>query len=224
MRVFAQYDRAFEEEVRTSWSWAPGPCGAVAAYELAAAGRDVILVEEGPPFTVRDFELRREPLDDPDDARGRAAYDARHDDADHAGDRPGRRLARELGDLRATAGLGLRSLGDALRPRTHESRANLDPHYDAVGEVPGHRAHAGRRAGPAQPACSARPATRSASTSEPIARNVRGCRGSGECFTGCRSRAKQSVDVSYVPAALRAGARVFTSLQVQQVRSQTDAA
>ena len=54
-------------------------------------------------------------------------------------------------------------------------------------------------------------------SSEPIERNVKGCRGSGECFTGCRSRAKQSMDVSYVPAALRAGARVFTSVQVQQI-------
>ena len=45
--------------------------------------------------------------------------------------------------------------------------------------------------------------------SEPIARNVRGCRGSGECFTGCRARAKQSMDISYVPAAIRAGARVL---------------
>ena len=32
--------------------------------------------------------------------------------------------------------------------------------------------------------------------SEPISRNVRGCRGSGECFTGCRSRAKQSMDIT----------------------------
>ncbi len=57
-------------------------------------------------------------------------------------------------------------------------------------------------------------------SSEPIARNVRGCRGSGECFTGCRSRAKQSMDLSYVPAAIRAGARVLTSAQVREVRMQ----
>ncbi len=34
-----------------------GPCGAVAAYELAAAGKRVVLLEEGPPFTPADFEL-----------------------------------------------------------------------------------------------------------------------------------------------------------------------
>jgi choline dehydrogenase-like flavoprotein len=53
--------------------------------------------------------------------------------------------------------------------------------------------------------------------SEPISRNVKGCRGSGECFTGCRSRAKQSMDISYIPAAIRLGARVLTSVQVQEV-------
>ena len=90
-------------------------------------------------------------------------------------------------------------------------RAHLDPHFDAICGVPGHRAPTPDEVqGPRNLLFKTR-ATRWASSSEPIARNVRGCRGSGECFTGCRSRAKQSMDVSYVPAALRAGARVFTS-------------
>jgi choline dehydrogenase-like flavoprotein len=54
--------------------------------------------------------------------------------------------------------------------------------------------------------------------SEPTHRNVRGCKGSGECFTGCRNGAKQSTDVSYVPAAIRAGARVLTSVRAEHVR------
>ena len=57
-------------------------------------------------------------------------------------------------------------------------------------------------------------------SSEPIPRNVRRCRGSGECFTGCRSRAKQSMDISYLPAAMRAGAKVLSSVQVQQVHAE----
>ena len=56
VRVFAQYDRAFDERADVVVVGS-GPCGAVSAYELAAAGHDVILLEEGPPFTVRDFEL-----------------------------------------------------------------------------------------------------------------------------------------------------------------------
>jgi hypothetical protein len=38
-----------------------------------------------------------------------------------------------------------------------------------------------------------------------------------ECFTGCRNGAKQSTDVSYVPAAIRAGARVYTSVRAEQL-------
>ena len=54
-------------------------------------------------------------------------------------------------------------------------------------------------------------------SSEPCHRNVRGCRGSGECFTGCRNGAKKSVDISYVPAAMRAGARVYTSVRGEHI-------
>ena len=127
-----------------------------------------------------------------------------------------RRLARELGDLRAAARLRVRRVGDALRARAHEPR----------GPRP-----ALRRGGGASSASRPRPTTVQGRrnllfregcdalgiSSEPIARNVRGCRGSGECFTGCRARAKQSMDISYVPAAIRAGARVYTSVRAEQV-------
>ncbi len=215
VRVFAQYDHDFEEKADVVVVGS-GPCGAVAAYELAAAGRDVILLEEGPPFTVRDFELD--------------------------GNLSMTRTMRE-GGLRVTRGtpmptmqavaLGGGSLVNSaicVRPPDsvfdrwqtdfeleHTDRANLDPHFDAVGEFLGIAPTPDSVQGPRnllfRDACNAMGVS-----SEPIARNVKGCRGSGECFTGCRSRAKQSMDVSYVPAALRAGARVFTSVQVQSIR------
>ena len=96
------------------------------------------------------------------------------------------------------------------------TRAELEPHYDAVadflGIAPTPEDVLGKRNTLFRDGCDAL-----GISSEPIARNVRGCRGSGECFTGCRNRAKQSMDVSYVPAAMRRGARVLTSVQVQQV-------
>jgi choline dehydrogenase-like flavoprotein len=213
--VFAQYDRAFEEQADVVVVGS-GPSGAVAAYELAAAGHDVILIEEGPPFTVRDFELD--------------------------GNLSMTRTMRE-GGLRTTRGtimptmqavaLGGGSLVNSaicVRPPDfvfdrwatdfdleRTDRSHLDPHYDAISEflgiAPTPDAVQGRRNLLFRDGCD-----RMGISSEPISRNVRGCRGSGECFTGCRSRAKQSMDVSYVPAALRAGARVLTSLQVQTVR------
>lgn len=214
VRVFAEYRRDFEEvcDVVVVGS---GPGGAVVARELAAAGKDVILLEEGPPFTPEDFEL--------DGAVSMA------------------RTMRE-GGLRTTGGtimatmqanaLGGGSLvNSAICVRAPEptldgwcdefglaqtTRADLDPHYQAIEDFLGIAPTPDDVQGPRnllfRDACNAL-----GYSSEPIARNVRGCRGSGECFTGCRSRAKQSTDISYVPAAVADGARVFTSAQVQRL-------
>lgn len=215
VRVFAQYDHAFEEKADVVVVGS-GPCGAVAAYELAAAGHDVILLEEGPPFTVRDFEL------DGNLSMTRTMREG------------GLRMTRgtTMPTMQAIALGGGSLVNSAICVRPPDSvfdrwatrfdlertdRASLDPHFDAIsdflGIAPTPDAVQGRRNLLFRDACDALGVA-----SEPISRNVRGCRGSGECFTGCRSRAKQSMDVSYVPAALRAGARVLTSVQVQQIR------
>jgi choline dehydrogenase-like flavoprotein len=55
LRVFADYARDFTEEVDVAVVGS-GPGGAVAAAELTAAGKRVVLVEEGPPFTPQDYE------------------------------------------------------------------------------------------------------------------------------------------------------------------------
>ena len=34
-----------------------GPCGAVAAYELAKSGKRVVVLEEGPPFTPDEYDF-----------------------------------------------------------------------------------------------------------------------------------------------------------------------
>jgi len=214
VRVFAQYDRDFEEEVDVVVVGS-GPCGAVVAHEVAKAGHEVLLLEEGPPFTPADFELE--------------------------GSRSMARTMRE-GGLRRTRGtilptmqaiaLGGGSLvNSAICVRPPESvferwatgfelertnRSQLDRHYDAVGEFLGIRPTPEDVQGPRntlfRAGCEAL-----GYSSEPISRNVRGCRGSGECFTGCRNRAKQSMDISYIPAAIRLGARVLTSVQVQEI-------
>jgi choline dehydrogenase-like flavoprotein len=52
---------------------------------------------------------------------------------------------------------------------------------------------------------------------EPIPRNVRGCVGTGVCAFGCPTGAKQSTNLSYVPAALEAGAELVTRARVRRV-------
>jgi choline dehydrogenase-like flavoprotein len=187
------------------------------AHSLAAAGKSVVLLEEGPPFTPQDYEFE--------------------------GSLSMARTLRE-GGLRRTSGtimptmqaiaLGGGSLVNSaicVRPPDfvfeewssrydleHTSRQSLDPHFDAVAEflgiAPTPDNVQGRRNLLMKEGCDAL-----GYSSEPIERNVRGCRGSGECFTGCRTRAKQSMDISYIPAAMRLGAKVLTSVQVQQVLS-----
>jgi len=214
LRVFADYAGDVREEADVVVVGS-GPGGAVAAFELAARGRRVMLVEEGPPFTPADYEIDG-----------------------------GRSMARTMreGGLRATSGtvmptmqaiaLGGGSLvNSAICNRapdfvlegwcgdyelSHTSAADLAPHYDAVGErlgiAPTPDPVQGRRNLLFREGCEVL-----GIASEPILRNVRGCRGSGECFTGCRTRAKQSTDVTYVPDALARGATVLTSARVDEV-------
>lgn len=52
---------------------------------------------------------------------------------------------------------------------------------------------------------------------EAIPRNAAGCRGTGVCVFGCPRDAKQAMHVSYVPRALRAGARVHVRARAVQI-------
>ncbi len=214
LRVFADYQRDFADAADVVVVGS-GPCGAVAAKELACAGRRVILLEEGPPLTPPDFEL---------DGGLSMARTMREG---------GLRFTRgtPLATMQAVALGGGSLVNSAICARAPDfvldewcrdhdlertTRADLDPHYDAVekelGIGPTPADVLGARNLLFKRACDAL-----GYSSEPMPRNVRGCRGSGECFTGCRSRAKQSMDLAYVPAALRAGARVLTSVQVREV-------
>lgn len=51
----------------------------------------------------------------------------------------------------------------------------------------------------------------------PLPRNAPGCPGAGQCILGCPEGAKRSTDVSYIPAALRSGAELYTGLPVTRV-------
>ncbi|MFW6050677.1 MAG: GMC family oxidoreductase N-terminal domain-containing protein [Myxococcota bacterium] len=53
---------------------------------------------------------------------------------------------------------------------------------------------------------------------KPIVRNAKRCRGAARCLQGCPGEARQSMDVSYIPRALAAGARLHADARVQRVR------
>jgi choline dehydrogenase-like flavoprotein len=50
-----------------------------------------------------------------------------------------------------------------------------------------------------------------------LPRNAKDCEGYGVCAYGCPSGAKQSVNVSYVPDAVRAGADLYTRCRVEHI-------
>lgn len=52
----------------------------------------------------------------------------------------------------------------------------------------------------------------------PIRRNVKACRASARCLTGCSSGAKQSMLNTYLPYARAKGARVFPDAKAERVR------
>jgi choline dehydrogenase-like flavoprotein len=51
----------------------------------------------------------------------------------------------------------------------------------------------------------------------PMRRYDKGCEGSSMCLTGCAKGRKQGMSITYVPWALRLGARIFTSCRVDRV-------
>ena len=51
-----------------------------------------------------------------------------------------------------------------------------------------------------------------------IRRNAPGCQASGFCDFGCRSDARRSTNVSYIPAALARSAELYTGLRAERVR------
>ncbi len=53
--------------------------------------------------------------------------------------------------------------------------------------------------------------------SSAIRRNVDGCRGSARCLQGCPTSQRQSMDVTYVPRAMAAGARVYATCKAERV-------
>jgi choline dehydrogenase-like flavoprotein len=54
-------------------------------------------------------------------------------------------------------------------------------------------------------------------TAAPLRRNAPGCQGSCQCVVGCPTGAKQSVQLSVLPDACAAGARIVTGARVERV-------
>ncbi|MFO0600128.1 MAG: GMC family oxidoreductase [Myxococcaceae bacterium] len=92
----------------------------------------------------------------------------------------------------------------------------LAPHYESVERF--------LEVGPSSKAALGKPAELIAKgcdalgwSHHPLRRNAPGCDGQGLCCFGCPTDAKRSTNVSYVPAALDAGAQLLTGFKVDRV-------
>jgi choline dehydrogenase-like flavoprotein len=117
------------------------------------------------------------------------------------------RFSEETIDRWVSGDPGLRPVFELSRLRAHE-----DALVERLGISDTDRAIAGKKnllleAG----------ATKLSIASRPIARNVRGCRGSGRCLQGCPHGAKLSVDRNLLRDAKEHGARILAGMRVDRV-------
>jgi choline dehydrogenase-like flavoprotein len=195
-----------------------GPGGATVARELARAGADVVVLEAGP--WVQPHEMPADPLESLTRlydggglrfTKGRAPMQLLY----------GRALG---GTSVVNSGICWRlprevyaewvardpALADELPWETLD-RAGTEIE-DLLGVAPTNHLIAG-----GNNLLMARGADRLGLSHRPTRRNMAGCQGLARCNAGCPKGAKLSMDRSLLPAATAAGARIVTSVQVQEV-------
>jgi choline dehydrogenase-like flavoprotein len=197
-----------------------GPGGAVVAKELAERGKDVILVEEGPPISAKEFRQEtaasmRQTLRESGMrvAQGNAFFPTMQAIALGGGSLINSAICCRVPHWVLDKWAAQHSLTDL-------HAGSLDEHFDDIERFLGIEYTQidvqGERNLLFKKGCDAL-----GYSSEPTPRNASGCKGSGECFTGCRTGAKKSTDVSYVPAAIDHGARVLSSVRVETLTGTT---
>jgi choline dehydrogenase-like flavoprotein len=193
-----------------------GAGGAVTAATLAAAGLDVLVLEEGGHHTRADFKMR-EDLNYPMLYQESAA-----------------RATRDLGVTilqgRAVGGSTVVNWTTSFRTPAHVydhwkrvhavgdiTVEELAPHWDAVEErlhvaqIPYEETNRNNRT--LYDGCK-----RLGLAVETTRRNVLGCMKSGYCGMGCPIDAKQSMLITYLPDAVARGARVVSRCRVDRLQ------
>jgi choline dehydrogenase-like flavoprotein len=182
-------------------------------HELAARGHAVVFVEEGQLYhrhsfdgsTVRAYERFYRPAF----ALGNASFPIF--------------LGRMVGGSTAVnGGTAFRTPSWVLDRWCEEtgsdalSTARMAPYFDRVeahlGVGPSSHRHVGPIGELMQRGCDALGWKHGL-----LLRNAPGCEASGFCHLGCRSDARKSTNLSYVPPALEHGAMLFTGLRAERV-------
>lgn len=198
-----------------------GAGGAVVATHLAEAGERVVILEEGPHLPTLDHGSLRQ------------SESLRHVWSD-----AGMTLAWGLGGGpsinvttgRAIGGSSILTGGVCFRIPDHVldgwskelgltelSPSGMESFFDTVErdvhveEVPASMRSRGTR-------LFGEGAAMHGAQLKPMRRNTRGCDGCGRCNFGCPHGAKMSVDISYLPRAIAAGATIWSDCAVKSVK------
>ncbi len=193
-----------------------GAGGAVIAKELAEAGRKVVILEEGGFFTANDIGI---------DVVGQTKRFYRAGGVMNSFGWPpilvpvgkcvGGTTFINSGTCFRTPDAVLEKWSDRFGLATWTSD-RMRPHYEAVEKVMG-VAPAEERIQNRASILFGKGLSALGHQMKPILRNVPKCCGSGICPFGCPTNAKQSMNLSYIPLALQAGARVFTNCRARKI-------
>lgn len=193
-----------------------GAGGAVAAHTLAKMGYNVLMIEEGAHFSVKDFGQ---------DAATMTRKMYRYAGMVHTVGYPavlvpvGRCVG---GTTEINSGTCFRTPEKVFARWVREyGLSNWTPdrmlkHFEEVEQML-HVAPAAQEVLGPNSRIFAEGAAKLGLTAKPLVRNVSDCRGSGVCVFGCPTNAKQSMALTYIPAALEAGARLYAATQVSHV-------
>ncbi|MBU0992477.1 MAG: GMC family oxidoreductase [Proteobacteria bacterium] len=197
-----------------------GAGGAVAAKELAEKGIDVILIEEGSYFTSKNYNQ------DPNDMMGMMWRDS------------GTTLALGLPPVSITLGKaigGTTLINSATCFRTPETviekwrksygcegldYKELLPYFEKVENEISVTELSEDVLGAVYQVVK-RGAKALGLSAKPLRHNVKNCEGAGICQFGCPRGAKQSTDVSYIPKAIQAGARIFANCRATKLLTES---
>ncbi len=197
-----------------------GAGGAVVAAVLAEAGHDVVVLEEGVHVAPEDYGRMR-----PSETMRHMWRDAGLTFAVGVGDSPmiNVMMGRCVGGSSVlTGGVCFRIPGSVLHHWSTElgltelTEENMEPFHESVERS----VHVETVPDSMRSLSTVRfveGAQRLGVVTKPMRRNTKGCNGCGRCNFGCPHGAKLSVDVSYLPRAIAAGARVYSDCHVDRI-------
>ncbi len=192
-----------------------GAGGSVAAYELAAAGRSVALLEAGPYVPSSEFTEKYPEMME-------LLYQDRGAQTNTTGDvvvLQGKCLG---GSTVVNAAVAFRT-PDHILEHWHDdfglsdmTPETLDPYFSQVeGRLGIHENLPHEISLNSQLLVDG--CNNLGFSSKPVSRNIRNCALSGFCIAGCASDRKQSMLVTYIPWAIEAGAQVFCDTRATEI-------